>query len=65
MVLQPPGCGRVGHRHNTRTEAAGDLESPAASFIPVSIRPSLVALSARQGLAVHTVSAVHHMKNRT
>lgn len=24
MVLQPMGCGRVGHRHNTPTEAARD-----------------------------------------
>ena len=27
MVLQPIGCGRVGHRHNTPTEAARDLYS--------------------------------------
>ena len=27
MVLQPMGCGRVGHRHNTLTEAARDLYS--------------------------------------
>ena len=27
MVLQPMGCGRVGHRHNTPTEAARDLYS--------------------------------------
>ena len=27
MVLQPMGCGRVGHRHNTPTQAARDLYS--------------------------------------
>ena len=27
MVLQPMGCGRVGHRHNTLTEAARDFYS--------------------------------------
>ena len=35
MVLQPPGCGRVGHRHNTRkTEGLTQQGEALHTFIP-------------------------------